>query len=200
MTNGRISPTRPWRRPSTDWLAPHLVGRSGLDAIGPDLLDEALRELLPWNLKRRLDAEAPTHVEVPTGSRIPVDYGNGEPVLAVRVQELFGLDRHPTLAAGGCRWCCISCRRPSGRSRSPGTCQDSGGAPGQPCARTCAASIPVTPGRRIPWPPSDAAGEAPRHVRAYRADRAPIGTRQDRGGPPSPGSRPSGCCRPGRGA
>jgi ATP-dependent helicase HrpB len=84
----------------TDWLAPHLVGRSGLDAIGPDLLDEALRGLLPWNLKRRLDAEAPTHVEVPTGSRIPVDYGNGEPVLAVRVQELFGLDRHPTLAAG----------------------------------------------------------------------------------------------------
>jgi ATP-dependent helicase HrpB len=85
---------------AADWLAPHLVGRSGLDSIRPDLLDEALRGLLPRALQRRLDAEAPTHVEVPTGSRIPIDYGHEEPVLAVRVQELFGLDRHPTLAAG----------------------------------------------------------------------------------------------------
>jgi ATP-dependent helicase HrpB len=84
-----------------EWLAPHLVGKSGLSEIGPDLFGDALRELLPWNLRRRLDAEAPTHVEVPTGSMIPVDYGGEEgPVLAVRVQELFGLDRHPTLANG----------------------------------------------------------------------------------------------------
>ena len=83
------------------WLAPHLVGKSSLGEIGPDLLSEALRGLLPWNLQRRLDAEAPTHVEVPTGSQIPVDYGAEEgPVLAVRVQELFGLDKHPTIAAG----------------------------------------------------------------------------------------------------
>ncbi|MDQ4134664.1 MAG: ATP-dependent helicase HrpB, partial [Pseudomonadota bacterium] len=84
-----------------EWLAPHLLGRSGHGEIGPDLLSEALRGLLPWNLQRRLDAEAPTHIEVPTGSQIPVDYGAEEgPVLAVRVQELFGLDRHPTIAAG----------------------------------------------------------------------------------------------------
>jgi len=84
-----------------EWLAPHLAGRSGLGDIGPDLLSEALRGLLPWNLQRRLDAEAPTHVEVPTGSQIPIDYGAEEgPVLAVRVQELFGLDKHPTIAAG----------------------------------------------------------------------------------------------------
>ncbi|WP_201862237.1 ATP-dependent helicase HrpB [Microvirga soli] len=83
------------------WLAPHLVGRSGLGEIGADLLSEALRGLLPWNLQRRLDAEAPTHIEVPTGSQIPIDYGAEEgPVLAVRVQELFGLDKHPTIAAG----------------------------------------------------------------------------------------------------
>ena len=45
--------------------------------------------------------EAPTHLEVPTGSQIPIDYGAQEgPVLAVRVQELFGLDRHPTIANG----------------------------------------------------------------------------------------------------
>lgn len=86
---------------AAEWLAPHLVGKSSLNDIGPDLLSEALRSLLPWNLQRRLDAEAPTHVEVPTGSQIPVDYGAEEgPVLAVRVQELFGLDKHPTIAAG----------------------------------------------------------------------------------------------------
>ena len=84
-----------------EWLAPHLVGRSGLADIGPDLLSEALRGLLPWNLQRRLDAEAPTHLEVPTGSQIPIDYGTEEgPVLAVRVQELFGLDTHPRIAGG----------------------------------------------------------------------------------------------------
>jgi ATP-dependent helicase HrpB len=84
-----------------EWLAPHLVGRAGLADIGPDLLSESLRALLPWPLQRRLDAEAPTHVEVPTGSLIPIDYGSEEgPALAVRVQELFGLDRHPALAGG----------------------------------------------------------------------------------------------------
>ncbi len=88
-------------RTAEEWLAPHLVGKSSLNDIGPDILSEALRALLPWNLQRRLDAEAPTHIEVPTGSQIPIDYGAEEgPVLAVRVQELFGLDRHPTIAAG----------------------------------------------------------------------------------------------------
>lgn len=84
-----------------DWLAPHLVGKGSLAEIGPDLLSEALRSLLPWNLQRRLDAEAPTHIEVPTGSQIPIDYGAEEgPALAVRVQELFGLDKHPAIAGG----------------------------------------------------------------------------------------------------
>ncbi|MGO4523880.1 ATP-dependent helicase HrpB [Microvirga sp. 2MCAF35] len=88
-------------RTAEEWLAPHLVGKTGLNDIGPDLLSEAVRGLLPWNLQRRLDAEAPTHIEVPTGSQIPIDYGAEEgPVLAVRVQELFGLDKHPTIAAG----------------------------------------------------------------------------------------------------
>ncbi|HEY8381405.1 MAG TPA: ATP-dependent helicase HrpB [Microvirga sp.] len=83
------------------WLAPHLVGKAGLSDIGADILSDALRGLLSWPLQRRLDAEAPTHIEVPTGSQIPVDYGGEEgPVLHVRVQELFGLDRHPTIAGG----------------------------------------------------------------------------------------------------
>jgi ATP-dependent helicase HrpB len=83
----------------SDWLAPALVGRASLAAVTADDLAGALHGLLPWSLRTRLDSEAPTHVEVPTGSRIPVDYTAEEPALSVRVQELFGLDRHPT--AGG---------------------------------------------------------------------------------------------------
>jgi len=83
-----------------DWLAPEIVGRTGLDAITADDLARALHGLLDWALRARMETAAPTHVAVPTGSRIPVDYeSEGGPVLAVRVQELFGLDRHPT--AGG---------------------------------------------------------------------------------------------------
>ena len=80
------------------WLAPALVGRLGLDAVTAADLGAALQDLLPWPLRARLDAQAPTHVEVPTGSRIPVDYeAEGGPVLAVRVQELFGLATHPAV-------------------------------------------------------------------------------------------------------
>lgn len=84
-----------------DWLAPGIVGRTTLAAITADDLGQALQALLPWPLRARLEQEAPSHVAVPTGSRVPVDYESGpEPVLAVRVQELFGLDRHPTLGGG----------------------------------------------------------------------------------------------------
>ncbi len=83
------------------WLAPEIVGRASLDAVTADDLGRALHALLPWDLRARLDTEAPTHFEVPTGSRIALDYdAEGGPVLAVRVQELFGLERHPAIAGG----------------------------------------------------------------------------------------------------
>jgi ATP-dependent helicase HrpB len=83
------------------WLAPHLIGKAAVADISSEDLGTALKALLPWGLQRRLDAEAPTHIEVPTGSHIAVDYAAPEgPALAVRVQELFGLDRHPTIAGG----------------------------------------------------------------------------------------------------
>ena len=86
---------------ATEWLAPAILGRTGLAGITADDLAQGLHGLLPWSLRARLEAEAPTHVEVPTGSRIPVDYAaEGEPALAVRVQELFGLDRHPAIGGG----------------------------------------------------------------------------------------------------
>ena len=83
------------------WLAPFIEGRSALADISPDDLEAALKALVPWELARKLDAQAPTHFEAPTGSRIPLDYEvEGGPVLAIRVQELFGLSQHPSLADG----------------------------------------------------------------------------------------------------
>jgi ATP-dependent RNA helicase HrpB len=85
-----------------DWLAPALVGKTAIGQLGTDELGAALAALLPFALLRRLDAEAPTHFEAPSGSRVPIDYEAEEgPKLAIRVQELFGLARHPTVA-GGC--------------------------------------------------------------------------------------------------
>ena len=81
------------------WLAPTLIGRASLASVTADDLAGAFQDLLPWELRARLDTEAPTHVAVPTGSRIAVNYDADEPTLSVRVQELFGLDRHPR--AGG---------------------------------------------------------------------------------------------------
>lgn len=59
---------------------------------------------LDWKLQQSLDRECPTHLTVPTGNRIPLDYASGEqPVLAVRLQELFGLPESPTIASGRVR-------------------------------------------------------------------------------------------------
>ena len=86
---------------AADWLVPALAGKTALSALQSDALADALHGLLPWRLSRRLDAEAPTHFTAPSGSVVPIDYAAEEgPKLAIRVQELFGLDRHPTIAAG----------------------------------------------------------------------------------------------------
>jgi ATP-dependent helicase HrpB len=83
------------------WLAPFLSGKTKLAEIGADDLGAALDALLPWDRKRRLDAEAPTHFDAPTGNRHPIAYeGPGAPSLSIRVQELFGLTQHPSVAAG----------------------------------------------------------------------------------------------------
>ena len=83
-----------------EWLAPHLLDKTTLAALSADDLATALSALLPWRLRRRLDAEAPTHFEAPSGSRAPIDYTEEGPKLSIRVQELFGLDRHPSIAGG----------------------------------------------------------------------------------------------------
>jgi len=79
-----------------EWLAPMLVDVRKLADIGPDVLDAALRALVPWDVQRRLEAALPTHWTAPTGTRAPIDYeAEGGPRVEIRVQEVFGLDVHP---------------------------------------------------------------------------------------------------------
>jgi ATP-dependent helicase HrpB len=86
---------------AADWLAPAFLGKTSLAALGADELKDALQTLVPWKQRRRLDAEAPTHFAAPSGSSVPIDYdGEDGPKLSIRVQELFGLDRHPAIAGG----------------------------------------------------------------------------------------------------
>lgn len=83
------------------WLAPFLRHHARLNRLADLPLQQALAVLLEYRQQRLLDELAPTHVSVPTGSRIAIDYTAGEtPVLAVRLQELFGLAETPTIAAG----------------------------------------------------------------------------------------------------
>ena len=74
--------------------------RTREDLARLDLLPP-LQALLPWNLTRALDDLAPTHLTVPSGSRVRLTYRPGEaPILAVKLQELFGLADTPTVNGG----------------------------------------------------------------------------------------------------
>ncbi len=84
-----------------DWLAPYLLGKSALAEIDADDLALALKAGLDHGAQQRLEREAPTHFTAPTGNAFAVDYeAEGGPAISLRVQELFGLTRHPALAGG----------------------------------------------------------------------------------------------------
>jgi len=84
----------------TQWLAPYLAGMTRLRDLPRIELKAALFSLLPHRQHRLMDELAPTHLTVPSGSRIPIDYSEDVPVLAVRLQEMFGLAQTPTVAGG----------------------------------------------------------------------------------------------------
>ena len=101
-TNGPICPTTALARSAADWLAPLLARQDRAAArFRPTNLSDALDALLPWNLRtpaRRRGADA-FHRAVRLA--VPIDYEAEEgPKLSIRVQELFGLDRHPAIAGG----------------------------------------------------------------------------------------------------
>ncbi|RRI01184.1 ATP-dependent helicase HrpB [Mesorhizobium tamadayense] len=83
-----------------DWLLPFLAGDASFAAIKPGTLATGLMSLVPHDLQRKVDAQAPTHFDAPSGSHVPIRYDGEWPVLSIRVQELFGLDRHPAIAGG----------------------------------------------------------------------------------------------------
>jgi ATP-dependent helicase HrpB len=83
------------------WLVPALSDKTALKDFSAAELSEALVALLPWNLRARLEREAPTHFEAPTGTMLAIDYEAEQgPTIAVRLQELFGLTTHPSIAQG----------------------------------------------------------------------------------------------------
>lgn len=84
-----------------DWLGPQLAGLRRRDQWARLDLSAGLLTLLTWEQRAALDRLAPSHLVVPTGSRIPVDYADpAGPVLAVRLQELFGLAETPRVGGG----------------------------------------------------------------------------------------------------
>ncbi|WP_025052194.1 ATP-dependent helicase HrpB [Sulfitobacter noctilucae] len=81
-----------------EWLLPHLGGvRSTADWKNYDLLP-ALKARLDWDQQRALDASAPAHFETPLGRKIAIDYAGDVPEITLRLQELFGVTRHPKVA------------------------------------------------------------------------------------------------------
>jgi ATP-dependent helicase HrpB len=83
------------------WLGPRLGGLRSLDDLERIDLADLLMQMLPWDRRGALEELAPSHVRVPSGSRIQVDYTDPEaPALAVRLQELFGLRETPLVGGG----------------------------------------------------------------------------------------------------
>ncbi len=83
-----------------EWLAPFLSGEASLAKLTDRALADGLLSLAPPAQQRRIAALAPTHFEAPSGNRLPIRYDGETPLLAIRVQELFGLDAHPSIAEG----------------------------------------------------------------------------------------------------
>jgi len=82
------------------WLLPWITGMSRLVHLKRLDLQAALKAQIDWSKQRLLDEQAPTHLVVPSGSRVRLDYSQATPVLAVRLQELFGLTDTPCIAGG----------------------------------------------------------------------------------------------------
>ncbi len=83
-----------------EWFVPFQRDTRGIDDISAGSLSEGLQSLVPHDIARDLARLAPTHFEAPTGQRHPIRYDGDEPVLSIRVQELFGLKTHPSIGGG----------------------------------------------------------------------------------------------------
>lgn len=79
------------------WLLPHLAGlKTAADLKGLNLL-EPLRAVLTWDQQQQLDRQAPAQFTTPLGNKTPIDYSGEHPEISLRIQEMFGVTRHPTV-------------------------------------------------------------------------------------------------------
>jgi len=86
---------------AAEWLEPILTDKTARSQLSTEELSNAVMAMVPWALRRRLDAEAPTHFTAPSGSSVSIDYEAEQgPTVSIRVQELFGLAQHPAIAGG----------------------------------------------------------------------------------------------------
>jgi ATP-dependent helicase HrpB len=85
----------------SEWLQPAFVGKTRLEALGEDALADALKSRVDWSQRQRIDSLAPARITVPSGMERKIEYNHGQsPVLAVKLQELFGLADTPRVAEG----------------------------------------------------------------------------------------------------
>ena len=82
------------------WFVPFQSGVTSLEQVSAGSLQDGLMLLMPHGLSHDLDRLAPTHFTAPTGHAHPIRYDGAEPVLAIRVQELYGMKSHPAIAGG----------------------------------------------------------------------------------------------------
>ena len=80
---------------------PYLAGMSRASHLERLDLHAILKAMIPHHLQRRLDELAPARIAIPSGAEITIDYeGDGDPVLRARLQEMFGLEKTPSVAGG----------------------------------------------------------------------------------------------------
>lgn len=85
----------------SDWLGPYVEGFKKLSQITHDVLTQALKAQLDWSLQQKLDELMPLSIKVASGSNIKLDYDQGDkPILAVKLQEMFGQKKTPSVAGG----------------------------------------------------------------------------------------------------
>jgi ATP-dependent helicase HrpB len=150
-----------------DWLAPELDALAGGAPARSVNLAEPLRRLLPWPAAARFDELVPERLEVPSGSRVRIEYpplddlgGNRgaddgvRPVVAVKLQECFGWAETPGSWMAGCPCSSICSPLRGGRSPSPATSPRSGPGRMPRCARRCAGATRSIRGQRTLGPPS----------------------------------------------
>jgi ATP-dependent helicase HrpB len=85
----------------SEWLGPHVYGMKSMEDLARVRLIEALETAMTWEQRRQLEQWAPTHLTVPSGSKLPVDYSDpSAPMLHVKLQEVFGWPDAPRIANG----------------------------------------------------------------------------------------------------